>query len=198
MGLSLSTIEPPISSKHIDMKRLPFLVAALAVTFFSLTNTGCEQSTAPQNTATSTDEHGHDGEGHEDHESHEDQESHDDHDDHGPHGGQVIDLGRDHQYHAELKDNHDDESITVYLLNGEMEDHKIDATAISLTLVSGDDAQTFELITATKDGDEGSSFTIKDEAAFELIEAEGTEGKLRVEIDGKPYTGTFAHHEHDH
>lgn len=177
-------------------------IAALIAACFLFSTSGCEQpknSDIQATTASKTDDHGHDhdGEGHPDHEGHE---SHDD--DHGSHasprGGHIIELGRDHQYHAELIDNHDDRSIMIYILDGKMKNLKINAETASLTLISGDGAQTFELVEVGKDDDQGSSFSVKDETAFELIKTDGVEGKLRVSIDGKPFTGTFKHHDHDH
>ena len=95
-----------------------------------------------------------------------------------------------------MTDNHDNESITIHMLGGEMEDLKISASSISLTLMSDDGAKTFEMPSVSKEGDAGSSFSIEDETAFEMLESGGTVGKLRIEIDGKPFMGTFEHHEH--
>lgn len=181
------------------MTRLKSTIAALAIVCFSFPLSGCDQPAPIQNSATSTDEHGHshDGEthaGHDDHQEH----GHDHSSSAAPHGGQIIDLGRDGKYHAEMTDNHDNESITVYLLDGNMQSVQVDADSVSLTLISGDDAQTFKLLPDQQTDDGVSSFTLLDETAFDLWEAEGTEGKLRVEIDGKPFSGSFAHHDHDH
>ena len=82
------------------------------------------------------------------------------------------------------------------MLGSNFEAVQIDASSISLTLISGDDAQTFNLKPQEQTGDGAMSFTSSDEAAFNMIEAEGTEGKLRVEIDGKPFIGSFSHHDH--
>ena len=181
------------------MTRLPFIAAALAIACFSFSFSGCDQPKPTDNSAASTNDHGHshDGESHEGHEDHEDH-GHDHSSISAPHGGQIIDLGREGKYHAEMTDNHDTESITIYLLNGKMERTQVDTGSISLTLMSGDDAQTFDLTPQLQTGDGFLSFTISNQAAFEMLEAEGTEGKLRIEIDGTPFTGTFMHHDHDH
>ena len=181
------------------MNRLPLLVAVTAVVFFCFTMTGCDQPTTsggPGNTGASTEDHGHDHDG-ESHESHEGDDAHAAEGDHGhvaPHGGQIIELGREHKYHAEITDDHDDESITVYMLDGDLKDLRVDSESISLTLISGEDSKTLEMTAAGQEGDAGSSFTTADKAAFALIENEETEGKIRVKIEGKPYTGTFKHH----
>ena len=180
------------------MKRLQFLAAAIAVMCFCLSTTGCDQPTSPGSSGTSganTEDHGHDhdGEGHEDHES---DDAHSDRDDHGhvaPHGGQIIELGREHEYHAEITDDHDEESITIYMLDGDLKDLKVDSETISLTLISGDESKTFEMTDAGQEDDAGSSFMTKDEVAFALIETDGVEGKVRVRIDGNPHSGTFKH-----
>ncbi len=181
------------------MTRLQFIIAALAVACFSFPLPGCDQPTPTGNSTTSTDDHGHshDGETHQGHDAHEDH-GHDHSSSSAPHGGQIIDLGREGKYHAELTDDHDNESITIYMLDSDLEGVQIDADSISLTLISGDEAQTFKLMPEQQKGDGASSFTLSDEAAFAMLESEGAEGKLRVEIDGKPFSGSFAHHEHDH
>ncbi|MDB4766859.1 hypothetical protein OAG71_04145 [bacterium] len=180
------------------MKRLPHFAAAFAVVCFCFSTTGCDQPTSPDGSATinaNTEDHGHDHDG-ESHEGHESEDTHAAGDDHGhvaPHGGQIIELGREHEYHAEIVDQHDSESITVYMLDGDLKDIKVDSETISITLISGEDSKTFEMTDAGQEGDEGSSFMTKDAAAFALMETENSEGKIRVRIDGKSYTGTFAH-----
>ena len=181
------------------MKRLSNIAAAIAVTCVCFSTLGCEQPTAskaPETSGANTEDHGHDhdGEGHEDHESDDAHAPGEDHGHVAPHGGRIIELGRDHKYHAEITDDHDDESITVYMLDGDLKDLKIDSETISLTLISGDDSKTFEMTDAKQKSGEGSSFVIKDKAAFALIETDGVEGKLRVNIAGKPYNGVFEDH----
>ena len=175
----------------------PFKIAAFAIACLSFSISGCDQPKPTSSSATSTDEHGHshDGETHEEHGDHEDH-GHDHSSSAAPHGGQIIDLGREGKYHAELTDNHENESITIYLLDGNMEGAQINANSISLTLMTGDDAQTFDLTPQQQTGDGVLSFTISDETAFNMLQAEGTGGKLRVEIDGKPFSGSFDHHDH--
>ena len=169
------------------MKRIAVIAATLAVAVFQTSFHGCQRPTTPESATTSTNDHGHD---------HASESSHAHDADHGhghghgrssTRGGQIVDLGRDHQFH--------DESITVYMLDSDLKDLEIDAPSISLTLMLGEEIKTFKLIAAEGDG---SYFTIKDEMAFEMIETDGTEGKLRVEIDGKPFTGSFAHQDHPH
>ncbi len=176
------------------------IVATVAIACLCFLTVGCDEPSTPQTSTQSTSDSSDHGHGHE--HGDEDHQSHQSHDDHGhgshvsPRGGQIIELGRSHKYHAEMIDNHDDNSITVFILDGELKNLKIDAPTISLTLISGDQSKTFELESAGKPNDQGASFTVKDHAAFEMIETEGTEGKLRVSIDGKPYTGTFMHRDH--
>jgi len=178
------------------MKRLSYFTAIIAVICFCFSTSGCDQTTnnaASKQMGSNTEDHGHDHDGDDHGHSHGDESQEHGHD--SPRGGQIIELGRDHSFHAELTDNHDDESITIYILDGRMKDKKISAETISLTLMAGDAAETFELAAGTESG-KGSSYTISDETAFDMLESSGTVGKLRVTIDDKPYMGTFEHDEH--
>jgi hypothetical protein len=114
-----------------------------------------------------------------------------------PHGGHLIELGRNHEYHAELLDDHKSESVTVYIMDGHMKPLTIQEPSISLVLTADSETKTFELTGATPPGG-SSEFTSSDEAMMTMIEKEGVTGKLRVNIDGKPFTGTFDHEGHDH
>lgn len=144
---------------------------------------GCDDS-ATSNTA-STDAHTED-DGHAGH-------SHD----HSPkHGGHLIEIGRNHEYHAELVDDHETESVTVFMMDDHMEALTVNQSSISLVLTAGDTTQTFELAASKEGGSD--EFSSKDAKLMELIEGEEVKGKLRVTIDGKPFTGTFDHHGHDH
>lgn len=144
---------------------------------------GCENSTS--STAETTDVHSED-DGHAGH-------SHD----HSPkHGGHLIEIGRNHEYHAEIVDDHKTESVTVFMMDGHMEPLSVDQSSISLVLTAGETTQTFELMASQPGGSD--EFASNDAKLMEMMEGEEVKGKLRVTIDGKPFTGTFDHHGHSH
>ncbi len=158
----------------------PITLVAISLILFA---GGCEDS-ATTNSA-STDAHSEDDE----HAGH----SHD----HSPkHGGHLIEIGRNHEYHAELVDDHKTESITVYMMDGHMEPLTVDQSSISLVLTAGGDTETFELTASQSGGSD--QFSSNDENMMEMFEDEAVKGKLRVTIDGKPFTGSFDHHGHSH
>lgn len=169
------------------MKTLTLSFALLSAALFAI---GCEQPTDSETgtDSTQTDDDGHDH-GDDDH-------AHDEHA--APHGGDLIDLGRDHAYHAELVDNHETKTLIVYIMDKDLKPLSIDAATINLTLIAGDKTDSFDL-TATSDGG-SSEFSSGDEKMMALIDAKGVTGKIRANIEGKPFTGSFTHNHdgHDH
>jgi len=170
------------------MKNLALLFACFAVSAFAVGCTnddGTGNGTDNGNNSNETnDKDDHDGHDHADH-------------DHKPkHGGHLIEIGRDHKYHAELVDDHKTESVTVYMMDGDMEPLTIKQSSISLVLTSDDKTQTFELM-ATQPGG-SSEFSSNDAKMMEMIDGEDVTGKLRINIDGKPVSGSFDHHAHGH
>lgn len=112
------------------------------------------------------------------------------------HGGHVIDIGHNHEYHAEFVDNHETESITVYMMDKNMNPLSIDQPSISLAVTAGDSTKTFEL--AGKSAAGSSEFSSNDKSLMEMMHKDGATVKLRVTINGSPHTGTLEHHAHDH
>ena len=110
-----------------------------------------------------------------------------------PHGGHLIELGRNHEYHAELV--HDSSVVSIYIMDSHMESLAVNQSSVTLILTSGDETQTFELLASQPGGSD--LFSSSDSALLAVVEGEVT-GKLRVTIDGKPFSGTFEHHAHDH
>ncbi len=178
------------------MKKLSLFLTLFAVSIFAI---GCADSTS--NKTDSTDKpgevdphagHDHSSGGADEHEGHDHAES-----DHAAkHGGHLIELGRNHEYHAELVDDHTTESITVYMMDGDMESLTVNQASISLVLTAGDKTETFELMASQPGG--SSQFASSDAKMMEMIEGEEVKGKLRVTIDGKPFSGAFDHHDHGH
>ena len=143
----------------------------------------------------STDTHQDDTQAGHDHDSH-DGHDHAAHDQSPKHGGHLIELGRNHEYHAELVDDHKTGSITIYMMDSHMEQLSLNAASITLVLTAGDQTEAFELLASQSGG--SSEFSSDDAKMMEMIEGEDVKGKLRVNIVGKPFSGTFDHHKHGH
>lgn len=114
----------------------------------------------------------------------------------GTHGGHLIELGRDHKYHAELVEDHEADRVSVYILDGNMKEYPIAEPEVTLAISVGAGLQAFVLkAVAPKDG-KTARFDLADENLHKQMEHEGAEIKLRVTIDGTPYTGTLKSHKH--
>ena len=113
-----------------------------------------------------------------------------------PHGGQLIELGRSHEFHAELLDDDQTGSIKIYILDSHLEPFSIGQSSISLVLTNGENTQTFELPASQAEG--SSEFKSTDSTLMSMLDRDGTKGKLRVTINDQPFSGTFEHHAHDH
>ena len=130
-----------------------------------------------------------------DHDDHDDEHGHEEHE--GPHGGHVIELGRNHEYHAELVDDDEHESVTVYILDKDVKELPIDAATITMNLTVEGTPKTFELAAAGATGGMTSRFDAGDKSLFEALHVHEATGKISVTINGTPYSGAVEHHEHD-
>ena len=165
------------------MKNFPILLSLFAVSIFVI---GCGQTTDTNSGSTDKPDDVDPHAGH-DHSSGDD--------DHSPkHGGHLIEIGRNHEYHAELVDDHKTESITVYMMDSHMEPLTVNQASINLVLTSGDKTESFELMASQPGG--SAQFSSNDANMMEMIEGEDVKGKLRVTIDDKPFSGEFDHHGH--
>ncbi len=155
-----------------------------AVAFISVFALGCANDSS-SNVPTSTDGGN----------AQQDDHDHDHAHEPGPNGGQIIELGHDHEFHAEIVHDDDAGTVTIYMLDGDMKPNSIDEATVSLTLTAGDSTKSYELAS----GGQGNSQFVSSEAELiSMLDAEGTEGKLRATIGGTPYTGAISHHDHDH
>ncbi len=119
----------------------------------------------------------------------------------GPHHGSLIEFGNE-EYHGEFL--HDEESITIYILDSAATE-QVPIAAESITLnVTHDGAATPHEMVATPDASDpegkSSRFVLSDAAVVEMLDSEGTTARVSVMIEGTPYQGNVAHdHEgHDH
>lgn len=189
MMISPARIAAPVASLLRSLRLVPagLAVAGLAV--------GCGPAAAPPEKAASTasqpaepdDGHGH---------SHDHGHSHE----HGPHGGDLLELG-DEEYHAEVV--HDEESVTVYVLDGNAKEAvAIDAPNVTINLKQEDRPVQFELPAAPQEKDPAGSasrFVLKNADLAKLVTQAKSEPKLVVAVQGKSYRADIVHaHGHAH
>jgi len=135
-------------------------------------------------------------------------DAHTDHDDHhahahpstGPHDGHLIELGKE-EYHAELIHDDASKSVTIYLLDGKVQQTiSTDAPELMLNLVINEKPLQFKLTPSPGDLDaegKASRFASCDEQLLAALESENTSGRLNITINGKPYSGDVEHHGHE-
>ena len=172
------------------MKRLFSFCAVVAV----LISTGCSNNSTESNSPDSTvvmdapppptvDSHAHPTE--------------------GPHHGTLIELGNE-EYHAELV--HDEQSVTIYLLDGSAtKATPIDAAEVTINLVHDDKPEQFKLAANPDANDpvgKSSRFILQSAELVEELEHDHGAEKLSVLIGGKAYRGEIHHdhagHDHKH
>ena len=116
-----------------------------------------------------------------------------------PHGGRLIELGSHHKFHAELVENDDTETLTVYILDAHLQELAIEQPAVTLSLAGDGSPKSFELAAVAQDGGPRSSrFESSDAGLFQKFKQDrDVKGKLRVTIEGTPYVGKIEHHDHE-
>jgi hypothetical protein len=165
------------------MFRSPKFHATTLVSMLTLALAGCGgQSAAPVADA-GHDEHAHDHE----HSA-------------GPHGGDILELG---EYHGELVHNHDDGSVTVYILDGAATSNvPVDAKEAVINITREGLAKQFTLAASPEQGEPSgwSSRFVSSEAELATeLDGEGTAAVFSVEINGEPHRAMVEHkHDHDH
>ena len=162
------------------MKITSLLMMLFALAIFAI---GCDES-KPTDKDKDKDDHGH-------------EQGHDEHD-HGAgkHGGHIIDIGREHAYHAEFVADHENEMVTIYMMDGEMNPLALSEPSISVVATADGNTQTFEL--NSKDPSGGSEYSSKDANLMKVLDGHFALIKIRVNIDGKPFTGSYDYHNDDH
>jgi hypothetical protein len=115
----------------------------------------------------------------------------------GPHGGHLIELGREHEYHAELVEDEKAKMITVYMLDKKLKEMAIDQPLVVMNLMVDGHAKTLELAAANAIDGKASRFESSDPALFEALFKHEATGKFRATINGVPYSGDIKH-DHDH
>lgn len=170
-------------------------VAIVALTVFPFVGCGSQGDSAKQppknQSGTVVDEHGHDHAHH--------------HPTEGPHHGSLIELGKE-EYHAELVHDEEQGTVTIYLLDSEAKNAvPIDAPQLVVNVKYEGQPRQFNLTPAPDSSDpEGktSRFVSNEQALGIALDAEGSNARLMVTINGKSYSGDLTHthgdHDHDH
>ncbi|HVX61044.1 MAG TPA: hypothetical protein VHC19_10595 [Pirellulales bacterium] len=161
---------------------------------------GCGETQPAKPAATAgADEHEHDEHG--EHEDHDEHAGHD-HAEMGPHGGGLIELGEE-EYHAELLHDEKNHAVTIYVLDSKAENTvPIKAQQVTIEIKAGDEQHEFPLAPVYLDEDDKSQsfcFEAVDEELSHVLDEKGAAAKLKIDINGKKFTGAIEHHhEHGH
>lgn len=125
----------------------------------------------------------------------------------GPHGGVLIELGGNHEFHAELLHNETTGEVAIHLLDGDAANPvAIMDPEIVINVRLPDGGAQFPLKAKSDGGDPdgvSSRFVSNDPKLGEALHHEQAQSQLVLNIDGKPYRGAIEHHhehghEHDH
>jgi hypothetical protein len=118
----------------------------------------------------------------------------DEHGEKGPHGGHIIELGRKHEYHAELVDNHETGTVSVYILDHDMNELAVEQQVVTLHLTVAGEVNSYRLAAVNTGSGAASRFDATDRGLCHVLDdLESASGKLRLTIGGKPYVGQIEH-----
>jgi len=120
----------------------------------------------------------------------------------GPHGGVLIELGGNHEFHAELLHNEMTGVVAVYLLDADAKNPvAISDEEIVINVRLPDGGNQFPLKANPDKGDPSgvsSRFVSRDSTLGEALHHEQAQSQLVLTIDGKPFRGVIEHHHSDH
>lgn len=156
---------------------------------------GCNSKRGGDSAARGVPEKHHEGDGH-DHLA-------GGHSDLGPRGGQLIELGTNEAFHAELLHDEGTHRVTVYILDGKAKDNvPISQPELLVNIVSGGNPKQFKLAAVSQPNEREnmtSRFHAECEELCTALDAANCKGRLAVNINGKQYVGEIEHHEgHEH
>jgi hypothetical protein len=120
----------------------------------------------------------------------------------GPHKGALVELG-DEEYHAEIVVDDKTHTVTVYLLDGEVKKQvAIPEKEITITMKHEGKLETFKLKAVPQKTDpagNSSAFLLNDKELADDLHHAKHEPRLRLKIDGKPFTAKIdLGHDDDH
>ncbi|WP_010586171.1 hypothetical protein [Schlesneria paludicola] len=121
----------------------------------------------------------------------------------GPHKGTLIELGEE-EYHAEFVLDEKTHTVSIYLLDGAAKNYvPIPAREITVTLKHDGKTEAFKLKAKAQKTDPpglSSMYTRKDEELVHDLHRKGSDPRLMLKIDDKPYLAKIqlSHQGHDH
>lgn len=121
----------------------------------------------------------------------------------GPHKGALIELGEE-EYHAEFVLGDKRHTVSIYLMDDEIKNYvAIPAKEITVTLKHDGKTESFKLKAKAQKTDPAglsSMFTLTDEEFVDDLHHRGSDPRLMLKIDGKPFTAKIEldHKDHDH
>ena len=121
----------------------------------------------------------------------------------GPHKGALIELGEE-EYHAEFVLDEKTHTVSIFLMDGAVKNYvAIPAKEITVTLKHDGKTESFKLKAKPQKTDPAgmsSMFTLTDEEFVEDLQHKGSDPRLLLKIDGKPFTAKIEldHKDHDH
>lgn len=119
----------------------------------------------------------------------------------GMHHGELIELGNE-DYHAEML--HEGDLLTIYVLDGTAtKTVPIESTEVFMNVIHDGRPEQFTLTAKPDDSDpdgKSSRFSITSADLVTHLDAEETQAKLVLKINGTSYRGDVAHDHtgHDH
>lgn len=119
----------------------------------------------------------------------------------GPHGGQLVELGADEAFHAELLHDASNHRITVYILDGNAKENvPIARPELIINMVSSGTPKQFKLTAvpqANEQPNTASCFQVESQELCEALDAKNSKGRFGVIIHGKQFVGEIEHHVHE-
>jgi len=117
----------------------------------------------------------------------------------GPHHGLLINLGKD-AFHAELVHDSGTDMATIFILDASAtKPLPIVARTVALDILAQGKPHHFQLPAKPQAGDPGgsaSAFALADNYLGQILDVEGTAGRVSVEIEERIYVGHFGGHDH--
>jgi len=109
----------------------------------------------------------------------------------GPHKGTLIELGEE-EYHAEFVLDEKTHTVSIYLMDGAVKNYvAIPTKEITVTLKHDGKTESFKLKAKPQKTDPAglsSMFTLKDEELVDDLHHKGSDPRLMLKIDGKPFS----------
>lgn len=113
----------------------------------------------------------------------------------GLHGGTILEVGKDHQYHAEFLIDWEKKTVTIHILDETAKNVKpIKASEVTIALTHGGEQEKFQLkarpVKGEKDG-MSSPFEITSDDLTHDLTHDDANPRLLFTVDGKTRSGSI-------